>query len=167
MLQSISSPRREAASPPSPRCTTIKKRCYKSCLDVTPCALQFKTVSQDCLLPYILKGAAVVSGSVGFRGFGVSLVGLGRGWTRMRRRWVLSAEVLGQAFRGVGCRSKSEVAGVGPARWCCISLKTVFKKLDFCPKSSNRTEARQRAWIGQVQWMHSRLVGRCSSSWAC
>jgi hypothetical protein len=56
MLQSISSPRREAASPPSPRCSYSKRSSYTLYLDVTRCDSQFKTVSQDCLLPYILKG---------------------------------------------------------------------------------------------------------------
>jgi hypothetical protein len=43
MLQSISSPRREAASPPSPRCTTIKKRCYRLCLAVTCTKYSYKS----------------------------------------------------------------------------------------------------------------------------
>jgi hypothetical protein len=49
MLQLISSPRGEAASPPSPRCT-------RSVNAVTLSALQFKTVSQDCLLAYFQAG---------------------------------------------------------------------------------------------------------------
>jgi hypothetical protein len=139
MLHTVSPPRREAASPVLPPQLHSQSCSYISSLAVT-------NRIQGLRPTLYLSGGSF--------------------------KYLAGLEVLGQAFRGVGCdaesiRSKSEVAGVGPARWCCISLKTVFKKLDFCPKSSNRTEARQRAWIGQIRWMHSRLVGRCSSSWAC
>jgi hypothetical protein len=95
MLQSISSPRREAASPPSPRCT-------KSQNAVTLGALQLHFVNavtnriQGLCLALFLNGAAIFIGLAG----GMVEVGVWDSWAILRSRKCPHPGIIGSVCPG-------------------------------------------------------------------